>query len=277
MAQDIVAGPIGEMRVASTTSGGTALTTTASFTSFFRGTSFIRLMPRNVVTAVVIRYALNPWLSVLKTTDALAAVANLTDASENLQDNDTATTLSMNSFDTAANNNYLYVGSHIPFRGARTIIGNTNGTASVLTVKYWKNDDTWADTSATDGTASGGATLAQTGNVSWTLPTDWKRATIADIGDTTIAVVARPSILVQPLFWTRWEVSVALDATVTITGMQAMNRSTTYDELDVSLGAEMRIRRGLNGVGCIEHLTDAGTANLIVSCGALGADAKLAD
>lgn len=294
MAEDTVAAPLGEVRQASTADTGTALTTTASFTSLFRGTSFIRLVPRNAAGAVVVKYALNPWLSVVKTTDSLGTVAAMTDGSEVLQDNDTSTTLSMNSFDTIANTDALYVGFPVWVRGVRVIIGNTNSNASVLTVKYWQSatPNAWASISATDGTAGGGATFNATGNVTWTVPTDGLRRSLNEIitdqldptrsggavtAESTIDTNARPSIFTVPLFWTRWETSAAFDATVTVTGMQAMNRSTTYDALLMTTGIEMRVNRGLNGLGCVEHLTDAGTANLIVSCGVIGTTGKLVD
>ena len=88
------------MRAASTASGGTALTTTANFTSFPRGTNFVRMVPRNVVTAVVVRYALNPWLVVFKTADDLITVG--TDYSDEANDADTGQVVTLDSFNTSA-------------------------------------------------------------------------------------------------------------------------------------------------------------------------------
>lgn len=274
-AVDIHSGPIGEVRLASA-SKGAALTTTATFTSFPTGTNYLTLQPRNAATAVVVRYALNPYLVIIKTTDSLAAVANLTVASETLQDNDTATELSISQLDTIANGDALYIGAHTPFRGAGVIMGSTtNDTASVLTVKYRKSDDTWADISATDGTDVGGDTLKQTGEVTWTLPTDWIARSLVDIGDTSLTAPAE--LRESALFWTRWEVSVQIDADVTVTGMQSMNRSTSYGEFLVNTGKEFRIYKGIGGIGCIEHLTDAGTANLLVEAAVLGVAGKFKD
>ncbi|MBU1003024.1 MAG: hypothetical protein KKE73_10935 [Proteobacteria bacterium] len=47
---------------------------------------------------------------------------------------------------------------------------NRNATASVMTVKYWDGDSFEAVTGLSDGTAVGGATLGQTGVVSWNPP-----------------------------------------------------------------------------------------------------------
>ena len=279
---EVKAAPFVEWRLAGA-SKGVALTTTAAFTTFPIGTNYLKLKPRNFSTAVVARYALNPYLVVLKTTDALGTVAAFTDASENMQDGSTATTLSMHSFDTAANGDFVYVGSPLPFRGVRVTIGNTNSVgASTLTVKYWQDaaTDAWTTITATDGTASGGDTFGVTGNVTWTVPTDWLKKSLMEISDylvlqgsTAEIAMARnlaSQIFYVPLFWTRWETSAAFDSTVTATEMQAMNRSTTYDELLENEIQEQVVHRGVSGVGCVEALTDAGTANLLVSVASTG-------
>ncbi len=57
--------------------------------------------------------------------------------------------------------------------GVSFTITAPNGTASALLVKYRKNDATWAAVaSLSDGTTVGGATMAATGTVAWTAPTD---------------------------------------------------------------------------------------------------------
>jgi hypothetical protein len=272
---DIHSGPLGEVRGAGA-SGGVSLSTTAAFTSFPTGTTYLTLMPRNASTAVVVRYAINPYLTVIKTTDALVAAGNLTDGSEDVQDGNTATNLNIDSLNTAANNDFIYVGSWTQFRGVNVDVGNINGTSSILTVKYRKNDDSWADISDTDGTASGGATFAQDGTVSWTVPSDWHARPLSSLGQNGIgdSALAAPAFLVRSLYWTRWEVSVALDSSVTLLNMQSMNRSTAYAELDVSLGKELRVHKGFDGTGNIEALTDAGTANLIIECATIGVGSK---
>jgi hypothetical protein len=226
------------------------------------GVHHLFICTRNFTTAVVAQLAINPYLTVLLTTDDGATV---TDGSGALQDASTATSLTLSSMSTAANADYLYVGSHIPFRGVNVDVGNTNGTASVLTVKYWKTDSTWATITATDGTASAGATLAQDGNVTWTVPTDWFKARLVDTTSPRPANVVGST---APLYWTRWEVSVALDSSVTVLAMNAMNRSTAYFELVSEQVLEQRVSKGPGGMGCIEAKTDAGTANLIVNVAA---------
>ena len=216
MSTEVTAGPQGPIRAASTASGGTALSTTAAFISLPRQTRHLEMIPRNFVTAVVYRVAFNPFLLVFKTTDLLVTAP--TDSSWAMQDGSTATALGLNSLSTFVNGNAIYVGSHQMFSGARCIVGNANGDDSALTVKYWKNDSTWADISDTNGTDPAGGnevTFGETGNVTWTMPTDWIRTSLVAAGDTVLP----GDLFNREYYWTRWEVSVALDASVTLTGL----------------------------------------------------------
>jgi hypothetical protein len=210
---------------------------------------------------VVVKWLANPYLVVLKTSDSLATV---TDYSAAAQDNSTSSDVVLSSLPTAANGGYLYVGAYAPFRGVVVDVDSTNSTASVLTVNYWNG--AWTSISATDGTASGGATFAVDGNVTWTVPSDWVAASLATINSPA------PGAGVQyradgRMYWTRWQVSVALDASTTLNSMLAMNRSTTYAELPSGVAWQQRMDKAPGGIGCIEALTDAGTANLVVLVG----------
>jgi hypothetical protein len=216
---------------------------------------------RNYSTAVVAQIALVPYLSVMKTADNLATI---TDYSANAQDGSASTDITLSSLDTIANLDYLMVGSHLPFRGVAIDVDAANGTASVLTVKYRKSDNSWADISKTDGTASGGATFAVDGNVTWTMPTDWIPCKLTDTGAIGTAVPNSGSML----YWTRWEVSVALDSSTTLNSMMALSRSTAYYELPTGRLIEQEILQGPNGWAGIEARTDAGTLNLIVNAAA---------
>lgn len=263
MATEIWAGPLGELRTASAAAGGTVLSTTPVLIQLLPGTRRLFIEGRNYSTAVVAQLAFNPYLIVLKTTDALATV---TDYSEAAQDASTGTVLTLSSLDTLANGDYLLIGSHLPFRGVSIDAQAVNSNASALTVKYRKTDDTWADISATDNTAIGeppAASMAQDGTVTWTVPTDWKKASLTDIGSPApgAGVVQRS----EPLYWTRWEWSAALDSSVTLNSLLALNRSTAYGELVTGRVMELAVHRGVRGIGCIEARTDAGTANLIVN------------
>lgn len=271
MATEIIAAQEGELRGIGT-SAGTALTTGVTATAIPDGSRHLYLIPRNFSTAVVARVALNPYLAVLHTTNNLAPNATI-DVSRKMQDGDTGTTLVLNSMDTAANGDYVYVGAWRKFRGARVIIGNTNSTSSTLTVKYW-NGSAWVDISVTDGTDSGGATLAQTGNATWTVPAAWTAASLRDINSPVIAGAVngqQPNgtfdMTDQRLYWTRWEVGTQIDSSVTVTGMLALSRSTAPFELTSTVAWSQGVKKEFShdGVGCVEHYTDAGTLNLVIN------------
>uniref|UniRef100_A0A6M3XVB5 Uncharacterized protein n=1 Tax=viral metagenome TaxID=1070528 RepID=A0A6M3XVB5_9ZZZZ len=262
MANEIFAGDLGEIRLAGA-SKGVSLSTTAAYTSLPEGTHYVTLTPRNFATAVVARFALCPYLIVLLTTDALAASGNLTDYSSAAQDADTATSVVLSSLDTAANNDYLYVGSWLPFAGVHCDVDAANSVASALTVNYW-DGTAWTTTSATDNTKSGTTTFAQDGTVTWSVPTDWVPDSLVDIGAATAGIGTH--VGVQDIYWTRWQVSVQLDTQVTLDHMVGMPRSTAYAELLNGQAFEATINMGIGGVGGIVALTDAGTANLLINC-----------
>ena len=261
MATETLSGPLGEVRSA-TAAAGLAITTTPQFTQLPPGTDKVMMVARNFTTAVVAQIAMNPYLIVLKTTDALQSAAAATDYSSAAQDASIATDVVLSSLDTAANLDFLYVGAKWPFRGVSIDVDSTNSVASVLTVKYW-NGTAWGTISATDGTISAATTMAVDGNVTWTVPTDWVHNSLTKIGD-ALGTAAIPHIG-DDLYWTRWEVSVALDSSTTLNSMLSMNRSTAYMELIPSQTFEERISVGPDGIGCVEARTDAGTANLIVN------------
>ena len=98
----------------------------------------------------------------------------------------------------------------MPIVGLYFDLDSKNANASVMTVSYWKNTSAWATTSATDGTASGGATMAQDGLVYWTQPSDelWAAAITGK----------------QPGYWYRISISADLDAAVTVLQMMALSR-----------------------------------------------------
>lgn len=261
MATESLSGPLGELRAASTAGGGTSLTTSAVRVVLPLGTKWLSLTPRNFSTAVVAQFLTNPWLTVLKTTDA---GATFTDYSIEAQDGSTSTSVVLSSLDTLANGDALYVGSHVPFSGVAIDVDATNSTGSVtLEVKYRKSDNTWATITPTDGTASGGTTMAQDGSVTWTVPTDWITASLGDTGAST-TVGTNPG---GELYWTRWAVDVALDASVTLDHMLSINRSTVYAELASGQSFEQSVTVGVGGIASVQAKADAGTANLIVNVG----------
>ena len=276
MATEVIASSVGELRSLTTAGGGTSLAVVSSgvgtLIPFPEGIKFITVTPRIFATAVVAQFAFSPYLRVVKRAGTFTA-ANLSDASSAVQDADTGTSLSLNSFDAVGNNNFIYIGSHVPFRGARVTIGNTNaGSATVLTVKYWKSDSTWADITATDGTTTGGKSFAQSGNVTWTVPTDWITTKLIDADNSGAAVNVGAPVGSPDIYWTRWQVDVIFDSTVTATQIQALNRSTAYWEQTEGQPMEMKVKIAPGGVSGIEAATDNGTAKVIINGGTVNDD-----
>lgn len=87
-------------------------------------------------------------------------VRNLTDASK---------FAILDSLNTYAAFECIFINTKVPCNSLTFDIKAPNGTASVATVYYW-NGTAWTDTSATDGTISGGATFAVDGAMTWTSP-----------------------------------------------------------------------------------------------------------
>lgn len=245
---------IGEIRAASTASGGTALSTTVARIVLPLGTRSVALIPRNASGAAVCRFNFNPYLMVLKTADSLATAP--TDYSDNAQDGSTSTDVTLSSLNTLANGDALYIGAHVPFSGVVVDVDGANGDASVLTVEYW-NGSAWTNITATDGTASGGATFAIDGSVTWTVPSAWERGGPRN---------GSGYELLSNRYWTRWTVSAALDAAVTLNSMIGISRSTDYAELPFGTTYEKSIVVGHGGWSSVNALTDAGTGNLVVNC-----------
>lgn len=283
---DSFAGYLNEAKSFTTASGGTSLGTSVTAASVIpipNKTTHVTLYPRNFAGgANVLRFALNPFLMILKTANALTTTTDYSVVGQNFPTD--ATGVSLNAFDTFANNNALYIGSHVPIRGVAVTNGSANSNASVLTVNYWNG--AWTAVSAlSDGTSSGGDTQAQTGLVTWTVPADWKAIQLSDTEPALAAISgygvqvggSQPVIPVapiqkatliqkyndQPYYWTQWIVSATLSASVNNTLMLALNRVTTYAETEAKVFTQFRTLKQPGGVACIEAILDAGTGNLI--------------
>jgi hypothetical protein len=139
-------------------------------------------------------------LYVHKGTSIAAVPVNGEDYSDNISTND-STVAVLDSLDTVANGDCVFFRTPVPVKSITITVTAANGNASVASIYYAKNDKTWAAASGfSDGTASGGATLAQTGTMSWTMPTD-----------------IQPRYLYGTCgWWYQLRVSAALDAEVEI-------------------------------------------------------------
>jgi len=269
MPTEILGANLGHQRIAGA-SAGVSLSTTAAFTPFHQGTEHVDIVPRNFSTAVVVKYAFCPYLIVLKADSADGLGGHLQDYSQVAQDGSTSTTVNLDAF-TAGR--ALYVGSAIPFRGAHVDRDTANAVGStVITVSYW-NGSEWVDTGDTDGSISGGISLAQDGAITWTVPSAWQSSTLkklaAGAGETLDSSGQKWSDIT--MYWTKWTWSHTLTAGTDLFHILGINESTAYAELTDSVAYEGRVNNGFgaNGVAGIEALTNAGTANLIVTCSAM--------
>lgn len=266
--QQTLPAQLGEIRALSTAAGGTALTTTLGYLAIPANVTHLWLEGRNyAASAIVAQVILNPYLIILRTHDNLTVAY---DESDVAQDGDAATEVVLDALSTAANGDYLYVGSHLPFAGVRVDMSadasEVNTEVNTLTVNYW-NGSSWVTASATDGSTSGGASMAVDGSVTWTVPVNWKSASLLAIGEISSAQQPAAGVPYRdiPMYWTRWQWSAAMSATVRADQLLAINRSTAYAELVTGRLYEFSVFRGFGGIGCLQMKTDTGTANLVVN------------
>jgi hypothetical protein len=253
-----------ELRAASTAGGGSALTNALSHITLATpgwGADYMSITPRNFSGAAVVRYLLNPYLHIFYTTDGGVDLSNITDISDEMQDGD-AVDHALDDFPLAGTG-YIYVGARVPFSGVAITMGDKNDDGTVLTVNYWAGG-AWIDLSVTDGTDDTGDSMKQDGSVTWSVPATWAGASLSVIGDTLPSDAPE---LHEDLYWTRWEWTAALDASIDIRTMLAINRSTAYAEYIE--GQTVEVKMSDRELATVQALTNAGTANLVVNVGTL--------
>lgn len=93
------------------------------------------------------------------------------DYTEEVTDSRNSKFAQIGSLSTLAAFDAIYIMTPLPIQAINFIFRVANATTSVLQAEYWKGS--WASVSGfSDGTASGGASMAQDGAVTWTAPTD---------------------------------------------------------------------------------------------------------
>lgn len=126
------------------------------------------------------------------------------DYSEDVRDGQTTTYADLDALDTYANNECFYMAVPVSTQSLTVTIKTANSNTSTLSVYYRKDDGTWATVSGlSDGTSASSKTLAQTGTITWTAPTD-------EIDHFQYGVDA---------YWYQFRVSAQLSATVEISGV----------------------------------------------------------
>jgi len=146
----------------------------------------------------------------------------------------------------------LYVGCHTPFLGLWFDVGSSNKNAETATldVEYWKDGtpDAWADVSDdSDGTDSGGATLAQDGVYVWTLPTDWLQKEVDG----------------KTMYWIRFKPSAPLSTTIDVQQIMAVHPYTNYEWMEG--GMVESFNYDAEEVGGLQFLSVAETPTLHVN------------
>lgn len=92
------------------------------------------------------------------------------DYSTEVADGQTSTVAVLDAFRTNTNDT-IYIMTSVPAKELNIIVSKVNGNASTLSGKYWNG--TWANSSITDGTKTGGnTTFGQSGSITWTPPSD---------------------------------------------------------------------------------------------------------
>ena len=228
--------------------------------------------PRNAYQAILynpatdFRLHLNPAIVAVLFYDASnSAGARFESASgsgvsltQDLTDRDTGTGTGT-AMDSSTTSDFLYVCLSDVSGGLRAVIGSANGSAAGLDVEYRKNDDTWAALADTDGTDSGGATLAVTGSITWTAPTDWKRAILGGPSGIVTDADAPPI----EGFWLRLSWDAALDSDTEIDEIWALNKNTSRGYFRAGKEYELSLDR--RNVGALEAALASGTDTLEVT------------
>lgn len=143
-------------------------------------------------------------LIVLSTQDNLTTVASYTGIA-----------LILSAQGTAADTDYWYAASLLPFSGVHVPgMSATNTNAAVVAGEYW-NGSAWTSLSVTDTTAVGGQTLRQAGYYSWTVPTAWIKEDLTTIaGLTAENVPPATAETTTDYYFIRFTYNNALDGSV---------------------------------------------------------------
>jgi hypothetical protein len=245
---DAAPGDWGDIRLLTTAGGGTSIGGTAVYIPLPENkTNYLELIARDFSTSVVAQVSLLPRLTVLKTTDD---GTTFTDYSDAAQDGSASTDVVLSSLGTLAQGDYVYVGAPRKFAGIAVDVDGANVNAATMAVHYWSGNQ-WNNITPTDGTASGGATFGQDGNVTWTVPTNWVKKSINGV----------------ELYWARISVSAAMDSSTTQNSWWAMPAFTAFEMVANEI-KEIAVVSGQFGVGGLKVTSDGGgTAKIIVNAG----------
>lgn len=173
-------------------------------------------------------------VKIQKTTDG----STYTDYSAAVNDNSATTQADLDALSTIAASDWFVAGAPTVFTGfaADMDATNRNVIASVMSCEFWDGAAWAAVSNFTDGTASGGATLTQDGQVTWAIPSGWATSTINSIS----------------AYWARCGVSVTISAQVDV------------EELDIIQPIRAAVDLVVNGddAGLLVESVSGGTGTL---------------
>lgn len=163
-------------------------------------------------------------------------------------DNDSTTVVNLG---TMATLDELYVGCTDRYLGLSINVTSVNAVTATFTETYW-NGGAWTQLPDTisDGTISGGVTLAQDGLYTWGLPGAgvWKPNSVNGS---------------EPLYYTRYIPSAALTAGTSIEAIVPINKATNYVYFPAGMTQEFNYDE--EKVGGLQFLAVSGTPTVYVN------------
>jgi len=114
--------------------------------------------------------------------------------------------------DLAVTDDYLYIGSDLPFNHRYFEVTTANTNTSAMSVEIWNGSEWNAAVDVIDQTSASGRTLAQSGYISWT--TDRNESWGMD--ETTENVTGLTTLKIYNMYWVRLKVSASLSGTTAV-------------------------------------------------------------
>lgn len=132
----------------------------------------------------------------------------------------------------------IILGATRRFRGLAVDVTTVNAVAATIAATVWDGGQWAALTVSTDGTAAAGATLAQDGLMSWTVPTEWAAVDLAK------AMSGAPHT--PQLYWVRLASSAALTNAASIVNFVTLANRTLNAVTPEAEGQDYQLTRSRN-------------------------------
>ena len=237
MAKSIYSAPVSDVYGEST-----ALATTLAYGDIlqvrkgFKGLQFY--------CAAAFKFLTTPRIAKIVLYDASEDVYH--DITANGVDADTSTTFNLGTMTTT---DILYVGAVDTYLGLSIDVTSVNANTATFDEEY-SSPGGWTDLPATisDGTISGGKTLAQDGVYTWGLPSNWTPAQVNGS---------------EFLYYTRFIPSATLTAGTSIARLTTINKGTNYVYFPAGMTQELNYDE--DRVGGLQFLAASGTPTVYVN------------